>query len=186
MSKIIVKFALFVQILHLVSLDPADKAQFSLKFKSIKCLIDKPESVNLNFCFIKPISRTTSSLNIGFQLLEDWRGPSEVSCIHRTLLNNFISIFWKFSIAVLYKYGQIFREVLRFKMDYCQLWKHNVFKSDNPLVDHFYYALETSLPDLLKHACPFTKGTYNVPNVTVSYQFLPLDYWYQPEYIKRI
>lgn len=51
---------------------------FSMKFKSIKCVGNKPEYVKIKFCFVKPVSRSISTVNVGYELLEDYMAPSEV------------------------------------------------------------------------------------------------------------
>lgn len=51
---------------------------FSMKFKSIKCIANKPEYLAVKFCFVKPVSRSTSTLNVGYELLKDYMAPSEV------------------------------------------------------------------------------------------------------------
>lgn len=79
-------------------------------------------------------------------------------------------------MSVLYKYELIFREVFKFKFDYCKLWHTNgTFRSENPVLALIYYGVKDSLPDSIKHACPFEKGIYNVTNVTVGIESLPLN-----------
>lgn len=64
--------------------------------------------------------------------------------------------------------------MLKFKFDYCSFWKKNgSFRSDNPLIDLIYYGIEKSLPSIIKRACPFPRGDYIFPNVTVGYNSLP-------------
>jgi hypothetical protein len=56
----------------------SEEADFSLKFKSVKCTVDEPEVMKMNFCYIKPISRAVSSLNLGAELFEEFASPTEV------------------------------------------------------------------------------------------------------------
>lgn len=63
----------------LESLSYQDRSFFNLKIKSIKCIVDIPEYAKILYCYIKPISRTSSSVNIGAQSFKDFVGPSKVS-----------------------------------------------------------------------------------------------------------
>lgn len=42
------------------------------------------------------------------------------------------------------------------------------------MVNLVYYGVEKSLPEFVKHSCPFTKGIYNFTNITAGYDRLPL------------
>lgn len=53
--------------------------EFALRFKSIKCTIADPSKVKMNFCYVKAHSRTLTSINAGFELLENFEFPSNVS-----------------------------------------------------------------------------------------------------------
>lgn len=55
----------------------SDHMGITLRFKAIKCNVNK-DVVKLHYCFIKAHSRTESSLNVGFDLLEDYETPSQV------------------------------------------------------------------------------------------------------------
>lgn len=62
----------------LESVEIGDTKSFSIKFKSIKCISNKPEYLKFKFCYVKPVSRSVSTINVGFQLFEDFSAPSEV------------------------------------------------------------------------------------------------------------
>lgn len=83
---------------------------------------------------------------------------------------------FQFAVSVLYKYELIFREVLKFKFDYCKLWnKNGTFSSENPVIALIYYAIKDTIPSIIKHACPFKKGIYNITNIRVGIESLPLN-----------
>lgn len=76
------KVQIFLMLLcasKLESLSYQDRSFFNLKIKSIKCIVDIPEYAKILYCYIKPISRTSSSVNIGAQSFKDFVGPSKVS-----------------------------------------------------------------------------------------------------------
>lgn len=48
---------------------------FSMKFRGIQCIAEDKSLTKLNFCYIKAISRNTSSINFEGELLTDVYGP---------------------------------------------------------------------------------------------------------------
>lgn len=56
----------------------SDVHEFSLRYKSIKCLVADPSKVKMNFCYIKAHSRKLTSINVGLELYENYEFPSKV------------------------------------------------------------------------------------------------------------
>jgi hypothetical protein len=61
-------------------LPQGEKMPFSFRFKNLKCNVTAKEKVKQNFCYIKAHSRTLTSLNIGFEFLEDVVYQLDVTC----------------------------------------------------------------------------------------------------------
>lgn len=51
---------------------------FSIRYKSIKCIVADPSKVRLDNCYVKAYSRTFSSLNGRLETFESFEHPSNV------------------------------------------------------------------------------------------------------------
>jgi hypothetical protein len=113
---------------------------FHLKFKSLKCFVADPNTVNIPFCHIKPISRMHSSFNIGLIIKKAIYGPMDVL------------------LSINYKFGTIYRVTKTRIFNYCEIFKNGSFISKNPLHLALYYVMKDSLPKFAFNGCPFPTG----------------------------
>ena len=94
------KFSVFIFCVWITSIssqrNPIEedkKSIYYLKFRSVKCEIFDNSSVLTKFCFVKPISRSVSSLNLGFDVIKP-----------------LYSIIMQ--VIGYYRYGNVYREVM--------------------------------------------------------------------------
>lgn len=126
-----------------------------MKFKSVKCKVLDPSYLNLKKCFVKPISRNVSTLNLAADILKIARGPIYIEA------------------RILYKYMTIFRQVHpTITFDFCAVMKGDGFFEK--LVELIISFFKDSVPQLF-HPCPFLTGYLDVSNITFNVNSLPLD-----------
>lgn len=55
-----------------------ENVTISLRFKSVKCFVDDPKLAKLTTCVVKALSRTLTTINLGFEIFKDVSGPIDV------------------------------------------------------------------------------------------------------------
>jgi hypothetical protein len=126
----------------------------NFKFKSVRCKIMEPSYVKVNKCFVKPISRNISFLNLDYDILKIVRGPIFVE------------------VELFLRYVTIFRPIYpKVKFDFCA-----VMRGDGVFEKFVYFIIgmfKDSVPQLF-HKCPFM-GHLSLPNVTFNVKSVPVD-----------
>lgn len=141
----IANFLLFLIFQKYTDCAPKNNYSFGVRFKAITCQADN-KTIVFNFCNLKPVSRTTVFLNIGFKVTESISKPIYVQMI----LN--------------YKYGTIFRQVLDTKqLEWCALMDGS---ESNLFIKLIIDQIRGSIGDLF-HKCPYS-GEINLKNVTLD------------------
>jgi hypothetical protein len=76
------KFLILLTILKTVvclkedlSLIKSETVDISLRFKSVKCTFFDPNFINLTKCYVKAVSRNVSTMNILYQITQEWKAP---------------------------------------------------------------------------------------------------------------
>lgn len=117
---------------------------YGTRFRGIECKNYDNKTAYLTFCFIKNYSRKLSTMNFGIQVMKP------------------VTIF--FRLAVSYRYGVIYREVLDSKIvDFCELM--NTLESNKLL--KFILDLIRKTAKGLFHKCPY-EGLMEYYNITVD------------------
>lgn len=126
----------------------------NMKFKGVKCRILAPSYGVLNKCYVKPISRNVSTLNIDFDILKVVRGPIMIEAL------------------IFLRYGAISRQIYpKITLDFCAIMRGDgaIEKLALFIISFF----RDSVPQLF-HKCPFT-GPLKLYNITLNVTSLPLD-----------
>lgn len=128
-----------------VSTKSTDRFTGGARFKAVKCENDET-SINITYCFLKPVSRSIVTLNVGAKLLVPYKKPLYV----QILLN--------------YRYGTIFRQIIdTHQQEWCEIMSGN---ESNKFIAYFIELLSKSAPTLF-HECPYD-GEINLRNVTIN------------------
>lgn len=115
------------------------------KFRSVKCENFDNSSAILSFCFVKPISRTVTSLNFGLEIFKP--------------LNSFF-----LRLIANFRYGNIYREIVDTKIvDFCGAMSGTEF---NPFLKMSIEIISQSIPNLF-HKCPYV-GKNEFYNITID------------------
>jgi hypothetical protein len=126
----------------------------NMKFKSVKCKNLDPSYAKLYKCFVKPISRNESTLNVDVDILKVMKAPIFVES------------------QLLFRYTTISRPIYpKITFDFCAVMRGDgvVEKFTLFLISFF----RDSIPQLF-HKCPFY-GRMNLPNITLNVKSLPMD-----------
>lgn len=126
---------------------PVQTEKIILKPKNIKCKGYNETLFQIKKCFIKPISRTNSSVNILVDLKQIFRGPIWLEVVFK------------------YKFNIIMRQVYpTIKFDFCQAMKNE------GLIERLVFFLiglfREQVPQLF-HECPFYAGELSMMNITI-------------------
>jgi hypothetical protein len=132
----------------------AEDEWINMKFKSVKCKIWEPSYAKFDKCFVKPISRNVSTLNLDYNILKVVRGPIIVES------------------QLFYRYTTIYRPAYpKLKFDLCAVMRGDgLFPKFALFIISFF---KDSAPQLF-HKCPYS-GRMNLPNITLSTKTVPID-----------
>lgn len=120
-------------------------AQYGIKFRSVECENFDNSTAMFTFCFVKPLSRTVTSLNFGYEIFKP--------------LN---SIF--IQIIAFFRYGNIYREILDTKViDLCSAMNGADYNLFLKLVIDI---ISMTAPKLF-HKCPY-EGKAEFYNITMD------------------
>lgn len=121
--------------------------------KSIRCN-GSEEFVYQNYsCYVKSLNRTFSSLSARF----DYKKPLSNIFVRlwsfKIIVHLIIKQSFKVDTSLSYKYGLIYREVLKTpRLDWCSLYSQ---KLNNLLVKQLVLVINDTLPWLI-HSCPYS------------------------------
>lgn len=123
-----------------------------VRLKSVKCFIgDAADIVTVHYCRIKPMRNSTSFLLN--------------STLHKPLKS---PIFWK--IVFFYKYGLIYREIIKIpECEVCSMLKN--VNNAHPAIKAAIDVIGKSISELMK-GCPYQIGNYSI-SVTHDYSNFP-------------
>jgi hypothetical protein len=126
----------------------------NMKFKSVKCKNLDPSYSKINKCYVKPISRNVSTLNLDVEILKVMRAP----------------IFVESQLFL--RYNTISRSIYpKITFDFCAVMRGDgIVEKFTLFMINFF---RNSVPQLF-HKCPFS-GRMNLPNITLSVKSLPID-----------
>jgi hypothetical protein len=132
----------------------ANDEWMKMKFKSVKCNIMEPSYAKTLKCFVKPISRNLSTLNLDFELLKIIRGPIIVET------------------QLFLRYLTIYRPAYpNVKFDFCEIMRGDGMF--NKFALYLISFVKDSVPQLF-HKCPFS-GRLELPNITLTSKTVPID-----------
>lgn len=162
-------------IINLVSLSNCFKEEIvktenvtmSVRFKSIKCVVNDSTIVEMNFCFVKAHSRTSTSFSLGAEVLQELEGPLKVS--NNFSNNSYLLKIYKLSKADVlfeYRFGTIFRQIFRKTFNYCEMAHNGKLIWQGPVIVLAYNIFKDSLPPFVLMGCPIKKGIYHARNIT--------------------
>lgn len=127
----------------------------SIYLKSFRCNASAKFVYKNYSCFAKSFSRSFSTGNA--------YGLAKIPLYNITVSSNVlkmsqsISVLWKAFVIIYYKYGLIYRQVLRTPMINvcdCNRWLQKIEDSPNKLVAKGLAFIKASVPDLI-HECPY-------------------------------
>lgn len=139
---------LSIKVVFVLLLMHSSDAFTKSKFKSVKCVSLNETVAKIRYCYLKAYSRTYVSLNYG----ESRKLPLEKPVI--------VSAFWKrqsketssalqIKGSIKYRYGTIFREVLRVDFDLCSV----IDGATHPVGKAFLNLLKDTASPVFKN-CP--------------------------------
>jgi hypothetical protein len=116
----------------------------STRFKSVFCN-SVAEIITVKFCFVRAYSRTLATLNLGFYYPKALVKPVDVD------IQTSQQLLFQVTFSFLYKYGTIYRQVLKTKAEWCEIMDQ---RDKNPLIGMVVDLLYPSVPQLF-HECPY-------------------------------
>jgi hypothetical protein len=141
--------------LVIVFKDSADCQEWiNVKFKSVRCKILDESYGKMNKCFVKPISRNLSTLNLNFDIIKVVRAPIFIET------------------KLFYRYITITRQIYpTTTFDFCAIMRGDGLfeKMTLFIIDLF----KDSVPQLF-HKCPFA-GPLNLMNITITKSTVPIE-----------